>query len=211
LIVMKGGQLSSFFAKKGVGKAKPVEEATIAAAAAIHTTALFSDLPGEYFGSQGWDEGVLEGESPLAASQRQGESTGLETALRSQLAVAVGELADDEGEDDEVMRKRIESEEARKKLEDAKVNTAKAALRRAQELGGGGGPQAPPPAAPPPSTGGGTFAEAMAAKRAAAAAAEAAGGGRSSAEEHVAVSGVKNDRILSEDTKAFPSLSGSAP
>lgn len=208
---MKGGQISSFFAKKGVGKAKPVEEAAIAAAAAIHTTSLFSDLPGEYFGSQGWDEGVLEGESPLAASQRQGESTGLETALRSQLAVAVGELADDEGEDDEVMRKRIESEEARKKLEDAKVNTAKAALRRAQEVGGGGGGPLPPtPAAPAPSTGGGTFAEAMAAKRALAAAAEAAGGG-SSTEKHVAVSGVKNDRILSEDTKAFPSLSGSAP
>ena len=153
---MKGGQISSFFAKKGVGKAKPVEEAAIAAAAAIHTTSLFSDLPGEYFGSQGWDEGVLEGESPLAASQRQGESTGLETALRSQLAVAVGELADDEGEDDEVMRKRIESEEARKKLEDAKVNTAKAALRRAQEVGGGGGgPPSTPPAPPRPPTGGG--------------------------------------------------------
>ena len=140
---------------------------------------------------------MLEGDSPNVAYTRP-DISGLETALRSQLNVAVGELADDEGEDEEMMRRRIESEEARKKLDSAKLNTAKAALATAQKLGGAAAPSQA--AAAPSSSAPLSWSQANALKKA------AGGGGES--EKHVTVSGVKNDRILSEDTKAFPSLSG---
>jgi hypothetical protein len=159
---------------------------------------MFSDfaIPGEYFGSssQGWDEAVLDGESPGLALLRP-DVSGLESALRSQLNVAVGELADDEGEDEEMMRRRIESEEARKKLSDAAENTAKAAQKLAAQKLVGASPPSVSPAAPSAST------YVAPSKR-------VPSGGNDSAGEPA--SGVKDARILSEDTKAFPSLFGSS-
>ena len=110
---------------------------------------------------------------------------------------------DDDGEESlAALRARIEAEHTKGLLSAAAENTARKAveqeaLRQAALAGSAAGPT------PALSSTGKALSWAEARRTAKA----EEGGGKGVP----AVEGVKNDRILSEDTKAFPSLSGSAP
>jgi hypothetical protein len=194
--------VSSFFKSKTAAR-KPGGSAPLAADTSS-SSALFADLVAPesvYNGSAGdWSEApsaALDGEGMFAgvASATPAPAPGPLVLVKK---VKVSELVDAVAEESQnELRERIEAEETRQKLLVAQLHAQQAAEEaEAAKRAGGSAAAAPAAAATAPKT----YTEMLAQRRAG----EAAGGG--SAKAAPAVEGVKDGRILSEDTRAFPSL-----
>ena len=156
-------------------------------------------LPGLFDSSAtGWDDAPVaiasDEATPLAAPV-------VETVVRDQLKVQLRELEDNEAEDETAMRKRIESEEARKSIEAAKRH----ALRAARKTAGAAEAEASGVTVAPTSTlpSSGSFAARLAARNAGIVDKDGF-----TAPTAKAVAGVKDGKVLTKDVFAFPTLGG---
>jgi hypothetical protein len=193
--------VSSFFKSKTAAR-KPGGSAPLAADTSS-SSALFADLVAPesvYNGSAGdWSEApsaALDGEDMFAglAAATPAPAPGPLVLVKK---VKVSELVDAVAEESQnELRERIEAEETRQKLLVAQLHAQQAAEEAEAAKRAGGSAAAPAAAASAPKT----YTELLAQRRAG----EAAGGG--SAKAAPAVEGVKDGRLLSEDTRAFPSL-----
>lgn len=210
----KGIALSSFFKSKGKKTSAGADDG--GASGGLGSGGLSGlelgldslSVPGLFDSSTtGWDDAPVA----LALDEHRqphghgGASPVVEAAVRDQLKVQLRELDDnDTAEDEAAMRKRIESEEARKAIEAAKRHAARAARKTAvaaaEEAAAAGGGVATSSSSAL-STGG--WAARLAARKAGIVDKDGW-----SAPSAAAVAGVKDGKVLTKDVIAFPTLAG---